>query len=139
MNAAVRHHRQAGHIDPTSTLDLPASITCSAYYQPRADTNDGAFMDRIVIERCDGLYSLEGPSLSYPTVQLRIEFAGDAPEGRFVRVDVLALEGDLLFRTLYQYSNSAALREALGGGHGFTGLNYFYRNGAELQFWCSAD
>lgn len=136
MDFPVRHHRQAGIIDPTSTLHLPPSITCFTYYRPRAQSNDEAFRDRIVVERCDGMYSLQGPSLSYPTVQLRIEYAGDAPEGHFVSIDVLDLHGNPLLRTLYQYANGDALRNDLGGGHGFTGLNYFYRDGAELQYWC---
>ncbi|MCJ1688553.1 hypothetical protein [Rathayibacter sp. VKM Ac-2927] len=139
MDAPVRHHRQAGIINPASTLDLPASITCFTSYRPRAGSNDDAFADRIVIERCDGMYLLEGPSLSYPNLQLKVEYSGDAPEGHFVSVNVSDLRGNRLLRALYQYANADALRNDLGGGHGFTGLNYFYRDGAELQYWCSVE
>lgn len=46
-----------------------------------------------------------------------------------------------LFRQLYQLPLDSGPSDQFIGGHGFTGLNYAYHpaNGAELQYWCTAE
>lgn len=46
---------------------------------------------------------------------------------------------DPLISTLYQLADVDLAEVDFAGGHGFTGLQYGYHDGAMLQCWCDAD
>jgi hypothetical protein len=116
----------------------PASITCHTQYRPDAETLTGAREPSVTVERADDL-AQQPETVEFETLTLQVTFQGDAPEGRNVSVVVSTPDGQPLVRDLYQFTDGSELRREFAGGHGFTGLQYVFHEGASLQVWCQAD
>ena len=127
----------AGLVSCSSADGLPASLNCSTQYRPDAATMTGALSETVAVPRVEGFGPVEAQT--FPAMSLGVTFVGDVPEGRVVNVVVTDRAGEVLFSTLYQFTDGHELRTAFAGEHGFTGLNYVYSDGAMLQFRCSAD
>jgi hypothetical protein len=67
--------------------------------------------------------------------------AGIPDNERALRIEITPPEQQTAITTqLYQLQVDRGPANQFVGGHGFTGLTYVYsENGAELQFWCTAD
>jgi hypothetical protein len=119
------------------TSAAPSSITCHTQYRPDAETLEGAREPSLTVERADDL-SPQPQTLEFATLTLEVTYHGDAPEGRNVTVVVTTPDGQPLVRDLYQLTDGGELRREFAGGHGFTGLQYVFHEGASLQVWCTA-
>jgi hypothetical protein len=116
----------------------PAAITCHTQYRPDAETLTGAREPNVTVERADDL-AQRPQTAEFETLTLQVAYQGDAPEGRNVSVVVSTPDGQPLVRDLYQFTDGGELSREFAGGHGFTGLQYVFHEGASLQVWCQAD
>lgn len=117
--------------------DLPSAISCTTQYRPNAASLADAEEHTIAVDREDSILPI-GRQVEYTNMTLAVTYTGDAPEGRNVRVAVTASDGSRLIDVLYQLGEPSLSEVRFAGGHGFTGLNYVYQDGASLQFACSA-
>lgn len=132
---------------PSSSSTVPASVpagqtrllSCMAYYRPLGDAStEGAIEQTVELEAQPGSM-LSERSADFDTMSFTVAYSGSEFEGESVLVYVFDEEQNVLTQALYQ----AGLDELAGidfvGGHGFTGLHYVNHEGAQLQFWCSAE
>lgn len=120
------------------TPEPPAAIECTVQVRPVAGAADGEVTTTVRVDRQDGGVGTAGEEVVVEPFRFRVEYVGEAPEGRFVSVDVTGAGGARLTRDLFQYAGTDALRTELAGAQGFTGLRYVYDGDAELQYLCGA-
>lgn len=118
--------------------DLPAAVECGTHYRPEAEQVAGAEDATLRVERGDGLAGATG-TRTFEQMTLTVTYAGDAPEGRSVDLQVTSTSGEPLARTLHQVGATPLQDVDFAGGHGFTGLLYVDHAGAQLQVWCAAE
>jgi hypothetical protein len=116
--------------------ELPAAIVCGTQYRPDAESLTGAEEPELRVERPGPGEQPSAATVELPTMTLTVSFAGDAPEGRSVTVEVTSAGGEQLLRVLYQLGDLTLADVQFAGGHGFTGLHYVDHDRAQLQFWC---
>lgn len=119
--------------------DAPAragAIVCHAAYR----SNAGGPIEReetLTLADEDG----EG-SLAFAEMEFHAFYsAGISDNERALRLKVtLPRRKTAITTQLYQLPGDTGPVNQFVGGHGFTGLNYVYsEEGAELQFWCTAE
>jgi hypothetical protein len=123
---------------PGADRSAPAALTCHTQYRPDAESLTGASEPSLTVARADEL-AAPPERVDFATLSLEVAFHGDASEGHNVTLEVATTDAEPLVRNLYQYADGDELRTAFAGGHGFTGLQYVFHEGASLQVWCEAD
>jgi hypothetical protein len=123
----------------TSEQATPAraeAITCNVAYRGNA----GGPIER---EEMVTLADENGEgSFAFGELEFRAFYSAGIPDNeRTLRVTVAPPGREASISThLYQLQVDSGPVNQFVGGHGFTGLNYVYsENGAEVQFWCTAD
>lgn len=112
----------------------PAAIACQVFYRPStASSLEGT---TITLEE-----ATPRETISYAEVTFHAHYTVDQGEGRSLAVFIAdADSGEEIVRQLYQIDSQKGLDNQFVGGHGFTGLAYFYHptSEAELQYFCEA-
>lgn len=113
---------------------LPSAIQCQVFYRPSIpDSLEGT---TITLEEDNAR-----ETISFAEMTFQAQFTVDQGEGRSLSIFVAdADSGDEIVRHLYQVDSEKGLSNQFVGGHGFTGLAYFYHptSSAELQYFCEA-
>jgi hypothetical protein len=117
---------------------LPSVITCGVYYRPRGDASTEGAVEQSVALQPAGAGTAE-QTVEFGRMSFAVRSISDAGEGDAVSLSVSSSDGVVLTSVLYQLGSFDLADVAFSGGHGFTGLHYVDHEGAQLQFWCSAD
>jgi hypothetical protein len=126
-----------GSGESVASEELPAEITCNAFYRPDTRVASGSEEASVTVERTDGVPGAE-ESAEFGTMALSVTYVGDAPEGRTASVVVTGGDGEELSRHLYQFGDPPPQDISFAGEHGFTGLAYVTHGDAQLQYTCTA-
>ena len=119
---------------------LPTSIDCGAYYRPLGDAStEGAVEHSVSLQTAGGARAEQ--SVEFDTMAFAVSSFTEAGggEGESLSVSVTSSDGAVLTSVLYQLGSFDLADVSFSGGHGFTGLHYVNHDGAQLQFWCSAE
>jgi hypothetical protein len=119
-------------------VESPSTIACDVYYRPLGDASTEGAVEHTVSLETRGGGSAE-QSVDFDTMSFTVRSFSDAGEGDAVAVSVTASDGEGLTSVLYQLGSFDLADVSFAGGHGFTGLHYVDHEGAQLQFWCSAE
>jgi hypothetical protein len=114
--------------------ELPAEITCDAFYRPDTGGGSGQEEATLTVARSDGGAE---ESVEFDTMALSVTYVGDAPEGHTASVVVTGGDGEELSRHLYQFGDPPPQDISFSGEHGFTGLAYVTHGDAQLQYTCT--
>lgn len=113
---------------------LPAAIECQVFYRPSIPNSlEGT---TITLEEDHAR-----ETISFAEMTFQAQYTVDQGEGRSLSILVAdAGTGEEIVRHLYQIDSAKGLSNQFVGGHGFTGLAYFYHptSTAELQYFCQA-
>ena len=113
---------------------LPAAIECQVFYRPSISNSlEGTV---ITLEEANAR-----EAIAFAEMTFQAQYTVDQGEGRSLSILVAdAGTGEEIVRHLYQIDSAKGLSNQFVGGHGFTGLAYFYHptSTAELQYFCEA-
>lgn len=124
---------------PSGSEGLPARIECTTYYRPLGDeSTQGSAEQTLVLDVSGNARVSQSAEFEAMRIEFRLD-ASDVGESTAFTVAVSTPSGEALTSVLYQLGTVRLDAVEFAGGHGFTGLHYVDHQGAQLQFWCSAE